>query len=60
MKNRLVIYKEITNKARTPFRIAEVFQTIDGYRTRITNHSFDTYEEAKSFILETEATQEEI
>jgi hypothetical protein len=33
-----------------PFRLGEVYVSVDGYRTRLTHRTFGTYEEAATFI----------
>jgi hypothetical protein len=48
--NRIVLYKDMTDGARKPYRIAEIFESIDGYRTRVTSHCFVTEAEANAAI----------
>lgn len=36
------------------FRIVETYISVDGYRTRVTDNSFTTLEEAQYFIKEVE------
>lgn len=51
MANTLVIYM-LVGKVRIskPFRIADVYSTVDGARTRLSSHCFETLEEAETFI----------
>ena len=48
--NKVVLYKDLTKGARRPYRIAEIFKSIDGYRTRVTRHCFTTEAEAVAAI----------
>jgi len=50
MKHTMVIYKELTERCRRPYRIVEHVITIDGVRSRLTCNSFVTLEEAEDFI----------
>jgi hypothetical protein len=51
--NSLVIYQDLTEGCRYPFRIAETFASVDGgYRTRMTHKCFSTLEEANDFVRE--------
>jgi len=52
MENKIVIYKDMTPRAPLPFRLAEIFPSIDGgYRTRMTHKCFLTYEEAHEWAF---------
>ncbi len=47
----LVIYKEMNINSKNPFRIGEVFASIDGgCRTRMTHKCFATIEDAQKFV----------
>lgn len=55
MGNKLQIWKMLSANGEiipneNRFRIAEVYQTIDGYRTRLTHASFATLDEAQTFV----------
>ena len=55
----LVIYKDMTLNARLPFRIAEVYPSIDGgHRTRLTHKCFAKFEEAQEFVVNHEKQKE--
>lgn len=57
MANRLIIYKDMTIHAKKPYRLADVFQTLDGPRTRLSYLCFDTLEEAKAVVMAIEARE---
>ncbi len=57
MANRIVIYKDMTLHAKMPYRLADVFETLDGPRTRLSTHCFATFEEAKEFVMSIEAKE---
>ena len=60
MKSTLVIYKEMNMASQNPFRIAEVFPSIDGgCRTRMTHKCFGTIEEAKKFVSDFQSQSKE-
>lgn len=50
--NRIVLYKDMTEWVKMPYRIAEVFPSIDGHRTRVTSHCFATETEANAAIAD--------
>ena len=45
----LKVFLDVSKK-RQPFVIAETLKGIDGYRTRLTNHWFETLEDANDYI----------
>jgi hypothetical protein len=58
MANRIIIYKDMTLHAKLPYRLADVFPTLDGHRTRLSSHCFASFEEAKAFAMAIEAREE--
>ena len=54
MANRLVIYKDMTVGAKMPYRIADVFPTLDGFRTRLSTICFSTLDEANAYAMQME------
>lgn len=51
MANHLVIYKQMGSPFNAkPFRIADVFSTVDGMRTRLSHQCFGSMEEAEAYI----------
>ena len=57
MANRLIIYKDMTIHTKKPYRLADVFQTLDGPRTRLSCLCFETFEEAKAVVMAIEARE---
>jgi hypothetical protein len=55
-----LILMDVRPNMRTPFRVAELYATIDGTRTRLTHHAFATQAEANFFIdsIETQTETE--
>lgn len=52
MAIRIVIYQDMTLHTKMPFRLAEVFPSIDGgCRTRMTGKCFKTHEEAHEWVI---------
>lgn len=51
MTNRIIIYKDMTEGAKKPYRLADVYPTLDGYRTRLSHICFETYAEAVSVVM---------
>jgi len=58
MANRIIIFKEMTLHAKKPYRLADVFPTLDGPRTRLSHLCFETFEEAKAAVMAIEAGKE--
>lgn len=54
MANKIVIYQDMTPRAKKAFRLADVFPSIDGCRTRLSSLCFDTYAEAHNAVMELE------
>lgn len=54
MKNALTIFEQVAPEANpgNRFRIVEMQMTLDGPRSRMTNHSFPTVEQARDFVKE--------
>lgn len=46
----LLIFEDVNPNNIQPFRIAELFMTVDGPRTRMTNNSFQTKAAAEHFV----------
>lgn len=49
--NKLEVIHHVTGNHSNPFRVIEVYECIDGCRTRMTHHCFPSLEEALLFIL---------
>ena len=58
MANRIIIFKDMTLHSKKPYRLADVFPTLDGPRTRLSHLCFDTYEEAKAAVMDIEQGKE--
>lgn len=56
--NKMIIYQDMTIHARKPFRIVEVFPTVDGHRTRLSSLCFETYDQAHAEIMRLEKEDE--
>lgn len=52
--NTISIFQDMTPHAKKPFRLVEKFPSLDGYRTRMSSHCFDTYEEAHAAVMDME------
>lgn len=54
MKNQLQIWEQVSPNpaAANRFRLVEVYETVDGMRSRLTNQSFSSLAEANYFINE--------
>ena len=54
MKSKLEVWEDVTPNGRlsNKFRIVETYQCSDGYRSRITNRSFISLENALEYIKE--------
>lgn len=52
MRNQLIIFEQVSPEPNNSnlFRIAEVFMTVDGPRTRLTHASYKTFEAAKTYV----------
>jgi hypothetical protein len=55
---RFFLYFDMRPNMRNPFRVAELYETIDGTRTRVTHKSFATQAEAIFFINSIETQTE--
>ena len=58
MANRIIIFKDMTLHSKKPYRLADVFPTLDGPRTRLSHLCFDSYEEAKAAVMDIEQGKE--
>ena len=58
MANRIIIFKDMTLYSKKPYRLADVFPTLDGPRTRLSHLCFDSYEEAKAAVMDIEQGKE--
>ena len=58
MANRIIIFKDMTIHVKKPYRLADVFPTLDGPRTRLSHLCFETYEEAKAVVMAIEQGKE--
>lgn len=50
MKNKFLLFKQIAPETTMPYRIAEIFMTSDGPRTRLCGDSFDIESSARKMI----------
>jgi len=50
--NKIVIYKDMTPNSQKPYRLADVYPTLDGPRTRLSHMCFETLDEARSVVNE--------
>lgn len=57
MVNRIIIFKDMTLHSKKPYRLADVFPTLDGPRTRLSHLCFESYEEAKAVVMAIEQGQ---